>query len=277
MDFLINNITNMNAIDFIDIVIIAFVFYSFLRLVQQTRAEQLIKGLVFIVIFWRVSALIGLRMVNFFIENMMTIGLVAILIVFQPELRRMLEYIGRSRFLMGSGGESLDENSSKMIEEIASAVTYLAERKIGALIVIERETGLDDIIAAGAIVDANVSELLLRSIFPTNSPLHDGAVLIRDNRLARAGCILPLTVNEKLNSDMGTRHRAALGLIERSDALVIVVSEETGTISIAFDDKLMRYLDKNSLVSILRTQLKVVSGSLNLKRWVSGGNNAKEK
>ncbi len=275
MEFLINNITHITVIDVIDIAIIAFLFYNFMRLVQQTRAEQLIKGLIFIVIFWRLSALFGLRMVNFFIENMMTIGLVAILIVFQPELRRILEYIGRSRMFMGAGGEQLDETSAKMVEEIANAVVALSEKRIGALIVIERETGLDDIVGAGSAIDAKVSALLLRTIFPTSTPLHDGAVLIRNNRLVRAGCILPLTINDKLSSDLGTRHRAALGLIERSDALVIVVSEESGTISIAMDDKLMRYLDKNSLVSVLRTQLKLNSTTNSLRRFVIGGESEK--
>ncbi len=270
MGFLINNITHMTITDFIDIAIIAFVFYTFIRLVQKTRAEQLIKGLVFIVIFWRISAVVGLQMVNFLIENMMTIGLVAIIIVFQPELRRILEYLGRTRFFMGASNDKLDEVTAEMIEEIAEAVEDLASKHIGALIVIERETGLDDIVAAGTEIDAEVSELLLRSIFPTTTPLHDGAILIRNNRLAKAGCILPLTTNDKLSSDLGTRHRAALGLIERSDALVIVVSEESGTISLAFDEGLKRYLDKGSLVSVLRTQLKVVPSNPRFRNWLEG-------
>ncbi len=243
--------------DMIDIAIIAVLFYSFLMLVRETRAEQLIKGLVFIIILWRLSEWAQLHMVNYVIRNMMTLGLVALLIVFQPELRRALEHIGRNRLISSHGANSLAEDTEAMITTVVSTVDQFAKAKIGALIAFERETGLSDLLEAGTQLDAVITPQLLYSIFLTTSPLHDGAVLVRKNRIVKAGAILPLTHDANVAKELGTRHRAALGLIERSDAIVVVVSEETGTISIAMDGKLRRYLDEKSLQSILRTKFKL--------------------
>lgn len=181
----------------------------------------------------------------------MTVGLIAILIVFQPELRRGLEYIGRSRFFTKSFMEIKSESLSEVFNEIVDAVASLSRQKIGALIVIERETGLNEVVETGTRIDGKVSSDLLINIFIPNTPLHDGAVIIKDDKIKAAGCFLPLTDNMSLSKDLGTRHRAALGISERSDCLAIVVSEETGSISIAERGSLARYLDSKTLKQIL--------------------------
>ncbi len=276
MDIFVSSLLHITFTDVLDIVIIAILVYSFLMLVRETRAEQLIKGLVFVVVLWRLSEWAQLRMVNYLIRNMMTLGLVALIIVFQPELRRALEHIGRNRLLNSRSGQSLEEDTDLMIKTVVSVVQQLADKKIGALIAFERETGLSDLLEAGVTLDAVITPQLLKSIFMTTSPLHDGAVFVRNNRIVKAGTIMPLTHNTNVAKELGTRHRAALGLIERSDAIVVVVSEETGTISIAMDGKLMRYLDDKSLESILRTKFKLVQNSSVLEKLWGGLKSAKQ-
>ncbi|PID79860.1 MAG: TIGR00159 family protein [Clostridiales bacterium] len=276
MDIIIKSLLHITITDIIDIAIIAVLVYSLMMLVRETRAEQLIKGLFFVVLMWQFSEVAGLRMVNYLIRNMMTLGLVALLIVFQPELRRVLEYIGRNRLINSRNAQGLDEDVGAMIDQVVEAVADLAKEKVGVLIAFERETGLADLMEAGTALDSVVSAELLRSIFLTTSPLHDGAVFIRNNRIVKAGAILPLTHKEKIAKDLGTRHRAALGLIERSDAIVVVVSEETGTISIAIDGKLMRFLDNNSLASILRTKFKLVEKRSLFEKVFGGAKNVKD-
>ncbi len=276
MDIIVSSLMHITITDILDIVIIAVLVYSFLMLVRETRAEQLIKGLVFVVILWRLSEWAQLRMVNYLIRNMMTLGLVALIIVFQPELRRALEHIGRNRLLNSGSGQALEEDTDLMIKTVSSVVQELAQRKIGVLIAFERETGLSDLLEAGVTLDAVITAQLLKSIFMTTSPLHDGAVFVRNNRIVKAGAIMPLTHNENISKELGTRHRAALGLIERSDAIVVVVSEETGTISIAMDGKLMRYLDEKSLESILRTKFKLVQKSSMIEKLWGGLKSAKQ-
>ncbi|PID81331.1 MAG: TIGR00159 family protein [Clostridiales bacterium] len=267
----------MTITDVIDIAIIAVLFYSFLMLVRETRAEQLIKGLVFVIILWRLSEWAQLHMVNYVIRNMMTLGLVALLIVFQPELRRALEHIGRNRLIVSHSDRSLEEDTDLMIKSVVTTVDQFAKAKIGALIAFERQTGLSDLLEAGTVLDAVITPQLLYSIFLTTSPLHDGAVLVRDNRIVKAGAILPLTHDVTVAKELGTRHRAALGLIERSDAIVIIVSEESGTISIAMDGKLKRFLDDKSLTSILRTKFKLVEKEGLLDKFWGGLKSVKQE
>ncbi len=276
MDTLVNSFLHITVTDVIDIAIIGTLIYSSLMLVRETRAEQLIKGLVFVLVLWQLSEWAQLRMVNYLIRNMMTLGLVALIIVFQPELRRALEHIGRNRLLNSRSGQTLEEDTDTMIKTVVSVVQQLADKKIGALIAFERETGLSDLLDAGVVLDAVITPQLLKSIFMTTSPLHDGAVFVRNNRIVKAGTIMPLTHNINISKELGTRHRAALGLIERSDAIVVVVSEETGTISIAMDGKLMRYLDDKSLESILRTKFKIVQKNGVIEKLWGGLKNAKQ-
>ena len=269
MESIIDHFMNITPNDVLDMAIISILFYKFLMLVKETRAEQLIKGLIIILVVWKVSEWSELRMVHFAIKNLMTLGVVAIIILFQPEIRRALEYIGRNKLMRKSITDMMEEEMDTMIFHIVDAVVDLSDHKTGAIIAIERETGLNEIVATGVLLDAAISSELLKNVFFHNAPLHDGAVVIKKNRIRAASCLLPLTTSTNLSSDLGTRHRAALGLVERSDAMVIVVSEETGIISLAIDGRLSRFIDRNSLLSILRSKFKVVKKQSALS-WLTG-------
>jgi diadenylate cyclase len=261
-------LSNIRIIDLLDIAIVAYVFYKFLMLVRETRAEQLIKGIVVLLIASKVSEWSKLYMIHYILQNTLTIGVVALLIVFQPELRRALEYIGRSKLFTQSVSDVIQEEATIMINEIAEAVANMSRNKIGALIVIEREIGLNDIIETGTMIDSRVASQLIMNIFTPKTPLHDGAIVIRKDRIMAASCLLPLSKNPKLNKDLGTRHRASLGIIENSDAVVIVVSEETGIISLAIDGQLKRYLDIVTMKSMLTDVLvENYKKGISLRKW----------
>ncbi|WP_072724684.1 diadenylate cyclase CdaA [Tepidibacter thalassicus] len=247
---------NIGILDIIDITIVAYVFYKLYMLIKETRAEQLIKGIFVLVVATKVSEYLQLHVVNWILKNTMQIGVIAFLIVFQPELRRALEYIGRTKFIIRHIGEFDDEDIDEVIEEMVEALFSLSRQKIGALIVIERETGINDIIQTGTIVDAKITRQLLVNIFIPNTPLHDGALVIKNNRIKAAGCFLPLTENKDLNKELGTRHRAGIGITERSDCISIIVSEETGDISMAENGQLYRALSKEYIQGILNKNLK---------------------
>nr|WP_130807783.1 diadenylate cyclase CdaA [Senegalia massiliensis] len=256
MEYFRGLILNIGLRDIIDMIIVAIAFYKIYTLVRETRAEQLIKGIVVLLVATKMSEWLRLFTTNWILERTMTVGVIALLIVFQPELRRALEYIGRSRFFTKSFIEIKEEDISHVIEEIVEASASLSRQKIGALIVFERETGLSEIVETGNIIKGSVSSGLLINIFIPNTPLHDGAVIIKDNTIRAAGCVLPLSENMSISKELGTRHRAALGVSERSDALAIVVSEETGAISIADRGKLSRYVDIQTLRQILQNMYK---------------------
>lgn len=251
LQYLQELILNINIIHIIDIAVVAFAFYKVFMLIRETRAEQLIKGIILLLVAAKASQLLKLYTVYWILQNTMTVGVIALLIVFQPELRRALEYIGRSRLFTKSFIELEKEKTNETVEEIVEAVASLARQKIGALIVIEKETGLNEVVETGNRIDGLVSSGLLINIFIPNTPLHDGAVMIKEDKIKAAGCFLPLTENMNLSKDLGTRHRAALGISERSDAVAIVVSEETGAISAADKGSLSRYLDIKTLRTIL--------------------------
>lgn len=242
---------NVRIRDIIDILIVAAVLYKLFTLIKETRAEQLTKGIVVLLILTYLSDWMKLYTINWILNNAMTVGTLALLIVFQPELRRALEYIGRSRFFTKSLVELRGETHSKVVEEIVEAAASLSRQKIGALIVLERQTGLNEVVETGTKLDALVSSDVLINIFIPNTPLHDGAVIIKDDRIKAAACFLPLTDNMNISKELGTRHRAAMGISERSDSLSIVVSEETGAISLAENGVISRYLDSKTLRQIL--------------------------
>lgn len=237
--------------DVIDILIVAAVLYKLFTLIKETRAEQLTKGIVVLLVLTKLSDWLELYTINWILNNAMTVGTLALLIVFQPELRRALEYIGRSRFFTKSLVELRGESHEKVVEEIVEASASLSRQKIGALIVIERQTGLNEVVETGTRLDALVSSDILINIFIPNTPLHDGAVIIKDDRIKAAACFLPLTDNMNISKELGTRHRAALGISERSDSISIIVSEETGAISLAENGTISRYLDSKTLRQIL--------------------------
>jgi diadenylate cyclase len=244
--------------DVVDMGVIAYVTYRLFMLIRETRAEQLVKGIFVLVFATWASGFFRLYTVNWLLRNTMTVGVIALLIVFQPELRRALEFLGRGGILLGKPqNEALDKETRLLIDEITLAVQALAKKKTGALIVLERETGIGEFIETGITVDAMVTSSLLQTIFATNTPMHDGAVIIRDKRIASAGCVLPLTENKRLSKELGTRHRAGLGISENSDAIAIIVSEETGVISTAEEGRLSRYLDAKTLKEMLTNQYKL--------------------
>jgi diadenylate cyclase len=248
--------SNLRIADIIDIIVVAAVFYKLFKLIRETRAEQLTKGIFALFIFAEVSGLLKLYTINWILKSAMTVGVIAILIVFQPELRRGLEYIGRSRFFTKSFLEIKGESLSRTVDEIVEACASLSRQKIGALIVLERQTGLNEVVETGTKINGEVSSNLLINIFIPNTPLHDGAVIIKEDMVKAAACFLPLTENINLSKELGTRHRAALGISERSDSLSIIVSEETGAISIAENGTIARHLDSQTLKQILTDMYK---------------------
>ncbi len=258
---------NFRIIDFIDIIIVAVIFYKLLMLIRETRAEQLIKGLIVLLAVFNISKFLQLHMIQYILQNTFTVGIFAILVVFQPELRRALEYIGRTRWLSISISEIIKEELKHNLDEIVTAVSTLSRTKTGALIVMERETGLNEIVDTGTLIEGRISSLLITNIFEHNAPLHDGAVLIKKEKIMAAGCFLPLSIKTDLSRDLGTRHRAALGMIENSDALVIVVSEETGAISVALDGELNRFLDTKDLKTILLDNFVIEEKSSIMSKW----------
>ena len=240
--------------DIIDIVVVAYFLYRLYLMLKNTRAATLVKGLLVLVAFMIVCRTLNLHVISWLLEKSMTVIMVALPVVFQPELRRALEQIGRGK-LFRKGSELDEQELDAMLEDVAAATRVMSKAKVGALMVFERATGLVERIETGVPIDGLVSSGLIQNIFVKDTPLHDGAVVIRGNRIVAACCLLPLTENRNLSQELGTRHRAAIGISEQSDAMVLVVSEETGAISIARNGELMRYLTVEDVKEILRNAI----------------------
>ena len=251
LDKFFNMINTLRFLDIIDIAIVAVCIYKLYMMIKETRAEQLVKGLVIIFIFVKISDSLKLYTVNWVLENMMTALAIMIIVVFQPELRKILETIGRSNILTKSFADIRGEKVDKCVEEIVHAVFSLSRQKIGALIIFERSTGLGDVVETGTVLNSAISSELLINIFIPNTPLHDGAVVIKNDTIKAAACFLPLSTEQSISKELGTRHRAAIGMSEKSDCLALIVSEETGGISIAEHGKINRYVDEPTLTKIL--------------------------
>jgi len=236
--------------DILDIFIVSFMFYKLFVLIRGTRATQLIKGILFIFIASKLSEFFKLYTISWILNNAVTVGFIAILIVFQPELRRILEHIGNNKLLKPVNFE-VSTGNARGIEELVKATYSLADKKIGALIVLERKTGLRDIIETGILLNSDISYELLMNIFIPNTPLHDGAVVISHDHIIAASCFLPLTDSKEISMELGTRHRAGIGISEKSDAIVIVVSEETGHVSICEKSSINRNVSKEFLLNYL--------------------------
>lgn len=261
-DYVVSSFKDISFADVIDILVVSMFVYVLIHFLKETRAAQFIKGIIFFIILWLLAGFLNLYATHHIINSLLEFGFFAVLILFQPEIRSMLERVGRSGFKSLSfiksteSGMSKDAKTIEMITAVVSAVSKLSLSKTGALIVIERETKLGEIIKTGSVTDAKVSASLLRNLFFPNSALHDGAVIIRDNRIYAAGCILPLSEKE-MDSDLGTRHHAAVGITEVSDAIAIVVSEETGIVSVAANGDIVRRITPEKLSSLLRESLLV--------------------
>ena len=240
--------------DILQIIIVAVLIYQVYRLIRDTRALALSKGILVLLVATLISRLLNFHVINWLLQTSITVVLVALPVVFQPELRRALEKLGRMPLV--AGGDSLRrEETLKTIRELSGAVGTLSKNSIGALIVLEREIGLSDYIETGIEIEVKVSSALLINIFIPNTPLHDGAVIVRGDRIMAAGCLLPLSETDRISKELGTRHRAGIGMSEQSDALVIIVSEETGGISLSSGGVLIRLSDNKELVSELEKTL----------------------
>jgi diadenylate cyclase len=265
-----NGIKTMGITDLLDVIIVAYLIYKVIWFVRRTNSNNIAKGIVFILIALWLSYIFNLTMINFLLRRTVELGLIALLILFQPELRRLLERVGR-------GFTSRRTVSSPVMEDaIAQAVlacTEMSASHTGALMIFERKDRLNSVMSTGTIINSNVSAELIKNLFYNKAPLHDGAVVIRDGRIAAAGCVLPLKHSTNLSKDLGMRHRAGIGLSEQSDAVVVIVSEETGAISVAIEGMLKRHLSASALEKILRSELIPQSDSEKKKGiipWLRG-------
>lgn len=248
--FFWNIIYRPTWVDYLDIGIMAVLIYQLFLITRRTRSMQVFKGLLMLVLASYISEMLGLVSVNYLLHSILSNGILVLLILFQPEVKRTLEHLGRSANV---GRNKEQDESETPVEEIAKCLQRLSRRRVGALVVIEQKTGLQDFIDTGTRLDAVISASLLENIFEPNTPLHDGAVIIRGDRIEAAACILPLSDNNAISYDLGTRHRAALGVSESTDAMVLIVSEETGIISLAQNGRLTRHLDADAIRKVLRT------------------------
>ena len=238
---------DIGILNVVDVLIVGFLLYWLWLLIRRTRAVQLVKGLLVLLVAKAVSSKLGLQAVSWLLNQAITALIVALPVLFQPELRRALESIGRGRVFAASPFRSPEYQASRVVEELVRAVEMLRRERMGALVVVERRTGLEEYVAAGVRLDAVLSAELLFNIFVPRTPLHDGAVIIRGDRIAAAGCFLPLAEASRTGLELGTRHRAAIAISEQSDAAAIVVSEETGRVSLALEGVLLGDLDEGGL------------------------------
>lgn len=263
--YFISQIKSIGILDIIDIIVVTLLFYLVYLFIRDRRAEKLIFGILFLLAIAVISNLLGLSAMSYIMSNLFQVGFVALAVVFQPELRSVLEKVGgepiRSLKSISSAGKEQVGIASVGINEIARTAEELSASRTGALIVLERTTKLGDIIRSGVTVNADLNSFLLRNIFYEGAPLHDGAVIVRDWRVIAAGCFLPLSHNDNIIMDLGTRHRAGIGMSEESDAVVVIVSEETGNISVAVGGQLKRGFTYNSL----KRELEMLFGVSNQK------------
>lgn len=270
------NVFNRPTIaDVLDILIVAFLLYELLMLTKETRASAVLKGFVMLLAASWISDLLGLTALNWVLLNVVNNGAVVLVILFQPELRKALEQIGRGAIHKTSRASDLEE-APRIVQELTSCLLTLSRRRVGALIVFEQRIGLKDIIETGTMLNSQISAALLENIFEPNTPLHDGAVVIRGPQIMAAACILGLSEGKGISRELGTRHRAALGVTETTDAVTLIVSEETGIISMARDGHLTRHLDRAALETVLTSlyQTKEVglwSTLVEKAKWRKGG------
>ncbi|MBQ3935277.1 MAG: diadenylate cyclase CdaA [Clostridia bacterium] len=254
-----SQLQSIRVVDVLDILIVALIFYYIFQFMRKRRAGKLLMGILLLIVILLISQVAGMKGLNFILSNLFSVGILSMIILFQPELRSFLEKVGTTTSLRELRGrlESRTEDSSmrQVINEVAIAASRLSESKTGALIVFERNTKLGDVTKTGTVINADVSSYLLENIFFVKAPLHDGAVVIADGRIHSAGCYLPLSNSTEIIKDLGTRHRAGIGMSEDSDAVVLIVSEETGVISVAVEGELQRNFNKTTLESYLYQQL----------------------
>lgn len=252
---MLNAIPTPNVMDIVDILVVAFLIYKVLLIVRSTSAARVAKSILLLLAATWLTDILHMYTLNWILTGFIEIGIIALVIVFQPELRRALEHFGRKSLLRLSDSMTSRSIEQEAISATVTACEQMARERVGVLLVFERHSSLEEYFKTGTVIDAKVTDQLLRNLFFKNSPLHDGAVILREGRVAAAGCVLPLSDNNHLSSDLGTRHRAGVGMSEASDAVVVIVSEETGTISVAIGGMLKRHLAPQTLEKLLTTQL----------------------
>ena len=245
----------LKVTDILDIAIMVFVFYKALTLIQSTRAASLLKGVLVFLAALMLSMVLNMNSINFIMNQLVRWGVVALIVLFQPEIRRILEEVGSRRIIAFFSRAEAGTAVEQAIDQTVLACTEMSQSRTGALIVFERENLLDDMVRSGTVLDAAVSSELLKNIFFVKAPMHDGAVIVRNGRVLGAGCMLPLSKNVNLSRELGMRHRAGIGMSENADAVVVIVSEETGSISVAIGGMLKRHLKPETLANILRNEL----------------------
>ena len=255
IEMLLQQVSRMRWSDYLDIIIVAYLLYRLLPLVRNTGTGKITKAIAAILIIAWVTDWLNLYALGFIFEQFLQVGLIALVILFQPELRRRLDPLGNMKFHKFLGMEKPGEEMAPIIAQTVAACEVMSRERVGALIVFARDNQLEEYIKTGTKIDGQISEQLLRNIFFPKAALHDGAMIIRDGRMTAAGCVLPLSSSERLNADLGTRHRAGVGMSEVSDAVVIIVSEETGTISVAVGGMLKRHLAPQTLERLLLHEL----------------------
>lgn len=251
MDYIKALIGSFGLFDALDVAIVAFVIYHILSFIRETRAYQLAKGIAVVLVAKVLAEALQLYTINWVLDYLIDMGALALVIIFQPELRRALEYLGRNNFLPKKQGKMDTVGVQALITTLVETADQFSKDRVGALMILERQTSLTDIAETGTYLNADVSKELLGNVFYEGAPLHDGAVIVREGRLLSAGCVLPLTQNKNLSKDLGTRHRAGIGITEVSDAIALIVSEESGIISIAVDGRLSRFLDLKNVEKTL--------------------------
>ena len=250
-----SHLISIQLVDALDIVIVAFLIYKIIPVFKATNTARIAKVVVVILAIAWLTGVAKLHTLNFVLNQFLSIGLLALVILFQPELRRMLDHLSGVKLKKFLGSQKPEQEMVPVISQTVAACEAMSKARIGALIVFARDSVLEEYFKTGTVIDGRVSEQLIRNIFFTNAALHDGAMIIRDGRIAAAGCVLPLSESSRLSLDLGTRHRAAVGMSEVSDAVVVVVSEETGAISVAIDGMLKRHLAPQTLERLLRNEL----------------------
>ena len=245
-------LSSLQVTDIIDILIVAFLIYKGFSLIRRTNSTNLARGLFVLLAMFALAAILKLKMLLFLLRRTFELGLIALVVLFQPELRRLFERLGSS---LSTGREAFESNMDSAVTQTVLACTDMSESKTGALIIFERKIQLNDIMSTGTIINADATAELIKNIFFNKAPLHDGALVIRNGRMTAAGCVLPLTKSNSLSKDLGMRHRAGIGLSEQSDAVIVIVSEETGSISVAIEGMLKRHLSPATLNKLLRAEL----------------------
>ena len=250
-----SHLLSIQIVDALDIIIVAFLIYKIIPVFKATNTARIAKVVVIILAIAWLTGVAKLHTLNFVLNQFLSIGLLALVILFQPELRRMLDHLSGVKLKKFLGSQKPEQEMVPVISQTVAACEAMSKARIGALIVFARDSVLEEYFKTGTVIDGRVSEQLIRNIFFTNAALHDGAMIIRDGRIAAAGCVLPLSESSRLSLDLGTRHRAAVGMSEVSDAVVVVVSEETGAISVAIDGMLKSHLAPQTLERLLRNEL----------------------